>query len=222
MSPALMERYLTAARVDQPARRSAARRRRRRASIYRVSAEVQQHDRTRPAVRHARRHAGPPRLPAGRRVQHQGRAASGRDAAAMPQQLEITHRRRAGEAVRAGGARASRTVRVAGHGRPARRRRHVLRTAARPRRAGARAVPESGRTVRHRRAWPGRCPRSPAVTIAGRTTRPAPAIRRAGAGSSPARRRARRRKRRCAKTILTTLARRAYRGAVDARAASTC
>ena len=83
MSPALVERYLAAARVisrsavgSPPASASA--------SIYRVSPETQQHDRdVRPAARHARRDAGPPRVPGRRRIRDQGRSRRRPGAAAI-------------------------------------------------------------------------------------------------------------------------------------------
>ena len=149
MSPALVERYLSAARVisrtavgSPPASAAAA--------IYRVSPELQQHDRD-------------DRLPLGtrggtlvrhvsgrRRVRDQSRSGwRGRRSGRGPASARNHHRRRAGQrscraARRAPGA-------DAGHWRAARHRRDVLPRAARPRRTGARAVRESRRAVEHRR-----------------------------------------------------------------------
>ena len=99
ISGALMERYLTAARDDQPARRRqpAACRRHVGRSVCLGSSAARTARRT--AVWDARRHLDPPQLPARRRVRHQGRRA-GRGTGA-PEQLEDQHRRRAPEAVRA-------------------------------------------------------------------------------------------------------------------------
>ena len=65
-----------------------------------------------------------------------------------------------------------------------------------------------------------RCPRSRWRRFAGRTRRPAPATRRAGSGSSSAGRAAPAEKLPCAREILSTLARRAYRRPADRRPTS--
>ena len=88
----------------------------------------------------------------------------------------------------------------------------VLREARRPRRAGARAVPESARR-RCEPASASRCRRVASVTIVGPARR-----HRAGRHAEPAADfrlpagDVTRRRRPCAKTILAALARRAYRG----------
>ncbi len=219
MSPAL-DRALSGGRArDQPARRSAVRRPSATASIYRVSPEVQQHDRD-------------DRLPLGTRGGTLVRHVFPLDAEyeikvdlgggpAAPAAATSSRSRIDGAQVSARSRRTatSRTVRVPVTARAARRRRHLLPDAARSRRAGARAVRESRPPRPAPAGIAGRLPsvssghdrRSAQREGPGRHAEPPPAVH-LHAGER------RRRKPPARRPILTTLARRAYRGAVDARA----
>ncbi len=216
MSPALVERYLAAARVisrsavgSPPA--SAA------ASIYRVSPEVQQHDRDDRLPLGTRggtlvRHVFPVDAEYEIKVDHRPAAP-----AASQHQLEITHRRRAGE----------RRSRWDARNRPC-----ALPVTGGPHDIAVtffRVPPDLVEQVREPFENPGRPVRDwrhrrpPALGVdrhdrrsaqregPGRHAEPPPAVR-LHAGER------RRRKPACARTILSTAARRAYRGAVDARA----
>ena len=185
----------------------------------------------RPADRHARRHPGPLHVSGRRRVRHPARGCTARRstssaASRSPHDLEVTFDGERVHLARFGGAEDEKANYLnptaagdeletaiqgpsAGEGRPAFRRRRVPEEELGADGRAAAAVPARAHRSDHARRDSRSSTRSRSK---GRSTSRARAIRRAAAGSSPAgRRRRARMKRRARRTMLTTLARRAYR-----------